>query len=88
MAYFQPKIILSFTPLSRGNPIEKTMNETSSTTRASRFGGEAKAIKYDEIDSAPEERERGITVNVAHVDSSDTSSAEVCDDEKGEDDDR
>ncbi len=29
------------------------------------FGGEAK--KYDEIDSAPEERARGITINTAHV---------------------
>jgi elongation factor Tu len=32
---------------------------------ASKFGGEAK--KYDEIDAAPEERARGITINTAHV---------------------
>lgn len=27
----------------------------------------AKFCKYDEIDNAPEERKRGITINVAHV---------------------
>jgi elongation factor Tu len=29
--------------------------------------GKAKARKYDEIDAAPEEKERGITINTAHV---------------------
>ncbi|WP_299411300.1 elongation factor Tu [Acaryochloris sp. IP29b_bin.148] len=29
--------------------------------------GQAKARKYDDIDAAPEERERGITINTAHV---------------------
>jgi elongation factor Tu len=29
------------------------------------FGGEAKA--YDQIDAAPEEKARGITINTAHV---------------------
>lgn len=29
--------------------------------------GRAKAIRYDEIDKAPEEKERGITINTAHV---------------------
>jgi len=29
--------------------------------------GQAEAMKYDEIDKAPEERERGITINTAHV---------------------
>lgn len=29
--------------------------------------GNAKAKKFDEIDSAPEERQRGITINTAHV---------------------
>ncbi len=32
---------------------------------ASKFGGEVK--KYDEIDAAPEEKARGITINTAHV---------------------
>ena len=30
--------------------------------------GQAEATKYDEIDKAPEEKERGITINTAHVD--------------------
>jgi elongation factor Tu len=29
--------------------------------------GKAKATKYEEIDAAPEEKERGITINTAHV---------------------
>ena len=29
--------------------------------------GKAKAFKYDEIDKAPEEKERGITINTSHV---------------------
>jgi len=29
--------------------------------------GQAKATKYEEIDAAPEEKERGITINTAHV---------------------
>ncbi|MFM8462648.1 MAG: elongation factor Tu, partial [Burkholderiaceae bacterium] len=32
---------------------------------SAKFGGEAK--KYDEIDAAPEEKARGITINTAHV---------------------
>jgi elongation factor Tu len=32
---------------------------------AERFG--SKALAFDEIDNAPEERERGITINAAHV---------------------
>jgi elongation factor Tu len=32
---------------------------------ASKYGGEAK--RYDEIDAAPEEKARGITINTAHV---------------------
>jgi elongation factor Tu len=35
------------------------------THQASKFGGETKA--YDQIDNAPEERERGITIATAHV---------------------
>ena len=29
--------------------------------------GKAKAMAYDSIDAAPEEKERGITINTAHV---------------------
>jgi len=45
----------------------KTTLTAAITTCAPKFGGDAKAKKYDEIDAAPEERERGITINVAHV---------------------
>ncbi|MGF7151661.1 elongation factor Tu [Sphingomonas zeicaulis] len=40
---------------------------TSAITRvqAARFGGQA--LSYDQIDRAPEERARGITINTAHV---------------------
>jgi len=30
-------------------------------------GGKAKCMKYEEIDKAPEEKERGITINITHV---------------------
>jgi elongation factor Tu len=35
------------------------------TVLSAKFGGEAKA--YDQIDAAPEEKARGITINTAHV---------------------
>jgi elongation factor Tu len=35
------------------------------TVLSKKFGGEAKA--YDQIDAAPEEKARGITINTAHV---------------------
>lgn len=31
------------------------------------FLGKAKFVKFEEIDKAPEERRRGITINIAHV---------------------
>ena len=31
------------------------------------LGSETKAKKFDEIDAAPEEKARGITINTAHV---------------------
>ncbi len=42
-----------------------TLTAVITMTAAKKFGGEVKA--YDEIDNAPEERERGITINTAHV---------------------
>jgi len=40
---------------------------TATITRFSAERGMAKAKKYDEIDAAPEEKARGITINTAHV---------------------
>lgn len=44
----------------------KTTLTAAITTVLSTAGG-AEVKKYDEIDNAPEERERGITINTAHV---------------------
>jgi len=40
---------------------------TAAITMALAQQGEAKAMRYDEIDKAPEEKARGITINTAHV---------------------
>jgi elongation factor Tu len=40
---------------------------TAAITSVQASKGKAQAQKYDEIDKAPEERERGITINTAHV---------------------
>ena len=40
---------------------------TAAITAVLSKSGKAAATKYDEIDKAPEERERGITINTAHV---------------------
>ncbi len=42
-----------------------TLTAAITTIMARLYGGEAKA--YDQIDAAPEERERGITISTAHV---------------------
>ena len=40
---------------------------TAAITTVLAKSGKAEATKYDEIDKAPEEKERGITINTAHV---------------------
>jgi elongation factor Tu len=40
---------------------------TAAITMALAVSGKAKGKKYDDIDSAPEEKARGITINTAHV---------------------
>jgi elongation factor Tu len=42
-----------------------TLTAAITTVLSTKFGGEAKA--YDQIDAAPEEKARGITINTAHV---------------------
>jgi elongation factor Tu len=42
-----------------------TLTAAIATNQSKKFGGDAKA--YDQIDNAPEERERGITIATAHV---------------------
>ena len=43
----------------------RTLTAAICTVLSKHFGGEAKA--YDQIDAAPEEKARGITINTAHV---------------------
>ena len=40
---------------------------TAAITKVLNLNGEADFIDYANIDKAPEERERGITINTAHV---------------------
>jgi elongation factor Tu len=40
---------------------------TAAITKVLAKKGQATAKKYDDIDGAPEERERGITISTAHV---------------------
>ena len=42
-----------------------TLTAAITTVLSTKFGGEAKG--YDQIDAAPEEKARGITINTAHV---------------------
>src|SRR6266542_3519999 len=42
-----------------------TLTAALTSVLSAKFGGEAKA--YDQIDAAPEEKARGITINTAHV---------------------
>src|SRR5512147_3081812 len=42
-----------------------TLTAAITTVLSAKFGGEAKA--YDQIDAAPEEKARGITISTAHV---------------------
>ena len=49
----------------RKNHGKTTLTAAITTVLSKKFGGEAKA--YDQIDAAPEEKARGITINTAHV---------------------
>ncbi|MBI4232730.1 elongation factor Tu [Candidatus Peregrinibacteria bacterium] len=43
-----------------------TLTAAITTVASKRFGGKNKAIAFDQIDNAPEERERGITIATSH----------------------
>jgi len=43
-----------------------TLTAAITSVLARKFGGTNKAVAYDEIDNAPEERERGITIATSH----------------------
>src|SRR4030042_1203080 len=40
---------------------------TSAITKVLSATGKASALKYEDIDKAPEEKERGLTINISHV---------------------
>ena len=40
---------------------------TAAITKYCQFSGKAEFRPFDSIDNAPEEKERGITINIAHV---------------------
>jgi len=47
--------------------ITKVLSKAGSATKVLSKAGSAKYVEFAEIDKAPEERERGITINIAHV---------------------
>jgi elongation factor Tu len=44
-----------------------TLTSAITHVLAKQSGNQTKALKFDEIDNAPEEKERGVTINIAHV---------------------
>ena len=53
-----------------------TLTAAITTVLAKRYGG-AEARAYDQIDKAPEESERGITISTAHVEY-ETANSSLC----------
>jgi len=44
-----------------------TLTAAISTVLSKQAGNKTKAYKFDEIDNAPEEKERGVTINISHI---------------------
>ena len=44
-----------------------TLTAAISTVLSKQPGNKTKAYKFDEIDNAPEEKERGVTINISHI---------------------
>ncbi|HAV15304.1 MAG TPA: elongation factor Tu [Candidatus Pacebacteria bacterium] len=45
-----------------------TLSSAITTTLAAKIGGDTnKAMKYDQIDNSPEEKARGVTINISHL---------------------
>ena len=44
-----------------------TLTSAITTVLAKQAGNTTKAYKFDEIDNAPEEKERGVTINISHI---------------------
>ncbi len=44
-----------------------TLTAAITTVLSKQPGNKTKALKFDEIDNAPEEKERGVTINISHI---------------------
>lgn len=44
-----------------------TLTAAITTVLSKQSGNKTKAYKFDEIDNAPEEKERGVTINISHI---------------------
>src|SRR3990172_8097081 len=44
-----------------------TLTSAITNVLSKQAGNKTKALKFDEIDNAPEEKERGVTINITHV---------------------
>ncbi len=44
-----------------------TLTAAITQTLSKQSGNPTKALKFDDIDNAPEEKERGVTINITHV---------------------
>ncbi|HLE49290.1 MAG TPA: elongation factor Tu [Patescibacteria group bacterium] len=44
-----------------------TLTAAITTVLSKQAGNKTKAFKFDEIDNAPEEKERGVTINISHI---------------------
>ncbi|MDF1565985.1 MAG: elongation factor Tu [Deltaproteobacteria bacterium] len=60
-----PKLHLNVGTIGHVDHGKTTLTAALTSVMAARHGGEA--LRFDEIDRAPEEREKGITINTAHV---------------------
>ena len=64
-AFMRTKPHLNIGTMGHVDHGKTTLTAAITSVLAAKFGGEAKA--YDQIDAAPEEKARGITINTAHV---------------------
>ena len=44
-----------------------TLTAAITTVLSKQAGNKTKAYKFDDIDNAPEEKERGVTINISHI---------------------
>jgi len=44
-----------------------TLTAAITSVLSKQSGNETKALKFDQIDNAPEEKERGVTINISHI---------------------